>query len=191
MIISSTMNAAFCKSFWHVKICQQNHTASNDWLWNSNADIFSLLLFLAEFEITVPRGPVTGFYGEALILPCTFPVDSWDLSSTVITWQRGLDVVHSFYYSRDQLDRQNPHYVNRTSLFIQEMAGGNASLKLERVTLQDSGVYTCSISTNTGSQKKSFRVNIAGNKTWTDVHRKSCESISRSHSVIETVVCLF
>ncbi|XP_039512239.1 programmed cell death 1 ligand 1 [Pimephales promelas] len=114
-----------------------------------------------EFEITVPRGPVTGFYGEALILPCTFPVDSWDLSSTVITWQRELDVVHSFYYSRDQLDRQNPHYSKRTSLFIQEMATGNASLKLDRVTLQDAGVYTCSISTNTGSQKKSFRVNIA------------------------------
>ncbi|ROL49704.1 HERV-H LTR-associating protein 2 [Anabarilius grahami] len=132
-----------------------------------NLKVFSLSLLLfevscfSEFEITVPRGPVTGFYGEALILPCTFPVDSWDLSSTVITWQCGLDVVHSFYYSRDQLDRQNPHYVNRTSLFIQEMAGGNASLKLDRVTLQDSGVYTCSISTNTGSQKKSFTVNIA------------------------------
>ncbi|XDV50592.1 hypothetical protein PO909_019628 [Leuciscus waleckii] len=132
-----------------------------------NLKLFSLSLLLfeascfTEFEITVPRGPVTGFYGEALILPCTFPVDSWDLSSTVITWQRKLDVVHSFYYSRDQLDRQNPHYGKRTSLFIQEMATGNASLKLDRVTLLDAGVYTCSISTNTGSQKKSFKVNIA------------------------------
>ncbi|XP_067277296.1 CD276 antigen homolog [Pseudorasbora parva] len=132
---------------------------------NLKVIVLSLLLFEAscftEFEITVPRGPVKGFYGEVLILPCTFPVDSWDLSSTVITWQRGLDVVHSFYYSRDQLDRQNPHYANRSSLFIQEMAGGNASLKLDRVTLQDAGLYTCSISTNTGSQKKSFKVDIA------------------------------
>ncbi|KAK7140479.1 hypothetical protein R3I94_012935 [Phoxinus phoxinus] len=129
-----------------------------------NLKVFCLSLLLieyTEFEITVPRGPVTGFYGEALILPCTFPVDSWDLSNTVIIWQRGLDVVHSFYYSRDQLDRQNPHYGKRTSLFIQEMATGNASLKLDRVTLQDIGVYTCSISTNTGSQKKSFKVNTA------------------------------
>lgn len=115
-----------------------------------------------EFEISVPRSPVIGFYGEELILPCTFPVDSsWDLSSTVITWQRELDVVHSFYYSRDQLDRQNPHYVSRTSLFIQEMQRGNASLKLDKVTQRDAGVYTCSISTNSGSQKKSFAVNIA------------------------------
>ncbi|KTF95008.1 hypothetical protein cypCar_00010643, partial [Cyprinus carpio] len=115
-----------------------------------------------EFEITVPRDTVTGFYSEALILRCSFPVDSsWDLQSTVITWQRGLDVVHRFYYSQDQLDRQNQHFVNRTSLFIQEMARGNASLRLDKVTLQDAGVYTCSISTNTGSQKKSFGVKIA------------------------------
>ncbi|XP_058650809.1 CD276 antigen-like [Onychostoma macrolepis] len=128
--------------------------------------VFCLFLIKApcytEFEITVPRDTVTGFYGEALILPCSFPVDSsWDLRSTLILWQRGLDVVHSFYYSRDQLDRQNRHYVNRTSLFIQEMARGNASLKLDEVSLQDAGMYTCSISTNTGSQKKSFGVNIA------------------------------
>ncbi|KAL1262710.1 hypothetical protein QQF64_005449 [Cirrhinus molitorella] len=116
----------------------------------------------AEFEITVPRETLTGFYGEVLILPCMFPVDSsWDLKSTVITWQRGLDVVHSFYYSQDQLDRQNRHYVNRTSLFSQEMSGGNASLKLDNVTLQDTGMFTCSVSTNTGSQKKSFGVKIA------------------------------
>ncbi|XP_052428706.1 CD276 antigen isoform X4 [Carassius gibelio] len=125
----------------------------------------SLLLFKAscftEFEITVPRDTVTGFYGEALILSCSFPVDSsWDLKSTVITWQRGLDVVHRFYYSQDQLDRQNRHFVNRTSLFIQEMARGNASLRLDKVTVQDAGVYTCSVSTNTGSQKKSFGVKI-------------------------------
>ncbi|XP_052007099.1 CD276 antigen-like isoform X1 [Xyrauchen texanus] len=132
------------------------------------ATVFCLCLLLLEtscfnkFEITVPSGSVIGSYSEVLILPCTFPVDSsWDLISTVITWQRGLDVIHSFYYNQDQLDRQNRHYVNRTSLFIQEIAQGNASLKLDKANLQDTGVYTCSVSTNTGSQKKSFGVNIA------------------------------
>ncbi|KAI7805791.1 hypothetical protein IRJ41_020842, partial [Triplophysa rosa] len=134
---------------------------------NRNLLVFclSLLLFEAsgftEFEITVPSGTLVGFYGQVLILPCTFQVDgSWDLSSTVITWQRGLDVVHSFYYSRDQLDRQNPLYAKRTSLFNREMAQGNASLRLHNVTVKDAGMYTCSISTNSGSQKKSFGVNI-------------------------------
>ncbi|XP_052468710.1 CD276 antigen [Carassius gibelio] len=133
-----------------------------------NLKVLCLALILSEatcrtgFEITVPRDKVTGFYSEDLILPCTFPVDSsWDLRSTVITWQRGLDVIHSFYYNQDQLERQNQHYVNRTSLFSQEIAQGNASLKLEKVTLHDAGVYTCSVSTNTGSQKKSFGVKIA------------------------------
>ncbi|XP_050981505.1 CD276 antigen [Labeo rohita] len=132
---------------------------------NLKVFFMSLLLFEAscftEVEI-VPRETVTGFYSEALILPCTFPVDSsWDLRSTLILWQRGIDVVHSFYCSQDQLDRQNRHYVNRTSLFGQEMAGGNASLKLDRVTVYDAGMYTCSVNTNTGSQKKSFAVKIA------------------------------
>ncbi|XDV50593.1 hypothetical protein PO909_019629 [Leuciscus waleckii] len=142
---------------------ESSHCESNMELKHQASLFCCFFLFkvscITEFEITVPRGPVTGFYGEALILPCTFPVDSWDLNSTVIIWQRGLDVVHCFYYSRDQLDRQNPHYLKRTSLFIQEMATGNASLKLDRVTLLDAGVYTCYISTNTGSQKKSFKVN--------------------------------
>uniref|UniRef100_A0A671MZX4 Ig-like domain-containing protein n=1 Tax=Sinocyclocheilus anshuiensis TaxID=1608454 RepID=A0A671MZX4_9TELE len=46
-------------------------------------------------------------------------------------------------------------------LFSQEMTQGNASLKLDKITLQDAGVYTCSVSTNTGSLKKSFGVKIA------------------------------
>ncbi|KAL1262713.1 hypothetical protein QQF64_005452 [Cirrhinus molitorella] len=117
---------------------------------------------IVEVDTTAPRDTITGFYGEALILPCTFPVDnSWDLRTTFILWQRELDVVHSFYYSQDQLNRQNLHFVNRTSLFTQELAGGNASLKLDKVTLQDTGVYTCSVSTNTGSKNMSFGVKIA------------------------------
>ncbi|KAA0718166.1 hypothetical protein E1301_Tti001240 [Triplophysa tibetana] len=133
---------------------------------NLLASCLSLLLFEAygfvELEITVPSGTIIGSYGQVLILPCTFQVGgSWDLRSTVITWQRGLDVVHSFYYSRDQLDRQNPLYAKRTSLFNREMARGNASLRLDGVTPKDAGVYTCSISTNFGSRKKSFGVNIA------------------------------
>lgn len=84
------------------------------------------------------------------------------MGSSVITWQRGLEVVHSFYHSRDQLDRQNPHYVNRTSLYREEMAKGNASLRLDQVTLEDEGLYTCSVSTQIGSQKKSFRLKVAG-----------------------------
>ncbi|TRY93369.1 hypothetical protein DNTS_032862 [Danionella cerebrum] len=114
-----------------------------------------------EIENAVPRDPVNGFYGEAAILPCTFPLESFrDLSGTTITWQRELAVVHSFYYSQDQLDRQNVQYVNRTTLFIHEIERGNASLRLNSLTLQDSGEYTCYISTHSGSKKKSVLLSV-------------------------------
>lgn len=133
------------------------------------ASLFSVFLLLfsgvfsyTEFEITVPSAGQVGVYGQAVVLSCSFPVgSSWDVGSTVITWQRNLEVVHSFYHSQDQLDRQSRHYADRTSLYLGEMAKGNASLRLEQVTLKDEGVYTCSVSTQIGSQKKSFKLKVA------------------------------
>ncbi|XP_030628200.1 CD276 antigen-like [Chanos chanos] len=116
----------------------------------------------AEFEITVPNAPQIALHGQSIILSCSFSVgNSWQLSSSVMTWQRGLEVIHSFYHSQDQLDRQSPHFANRTSLFISEISKGNASLKLDHITPEDAGIYTCSVSTQMGSQKKSFPLKIA------------------------------
>lgn len=92
--------------------------------------------------------------GQHVVLDCTFPVGKvWDLASSVITWERGLEVIHSFYYGQDQLDRQSRHYANRTSLYHSEMKRGNASLMLDHTNLGDKGDYTCSVSTVLGSQK--------------------------------------
>ncbi|KAK3553944.1 hypothetical protein QTP70_015552 [Hemibagrus guttatus] len=126
-----------------------------------------LLLFhgvssYTEFEISVPTGVQMGVYGEAVLLSCTFPVSGlWDADSSVITWQRRLEVVHSFFHGRDQPQYQSQRYANRTSLFHQEMKKGNASLRLDRTTLEDAGEYTCSISTRLGSQRKSFPLKVA------------------------------
>uniref|UniRef100_A0A4W4EBW0 Zgc:153911 n=1 Tax=Electrophorus electricus TaxID=8005 RepID=A0A4W4EBW0_ELEEL len=122
---------------------------------------FHSVCFVAKFDISVPPSPQVRVYGQAMVLPCTFPVgNSWDPSSSVITWQRGSEVVHSFYHGRDQLARQGLHYANRTRLYHDEMERGNASLRLERTTLGDAGYYTCSVTTQIGSQKKSFSVKI-------------------------------
>lgn len=115
-----------------------------------------------EFEIKVPSAPVVAIHGHSTVLSCTFPVNgAFDLGSSVITWQRHLEVVHSFYHSRDQLDLQSRRYANRTSLYHSELERGNASLRLDHTTPEDAGEYTCAISTLTGSQKKSFPVKIA------------------------------
>ena len=117
----------------------------------------------AEFEIKVPGAPLVAVHGHGAILSCTFPVDRHpDLDSTVITWQRKLEVVHSFYHGCDQLDLQSRRYANRTSLYHSELRRGNASLRLDRTTFEDAGKYTCSISTLTGTRKKTFSVKVAG-----------------------------
>ncbi|KAI5611767.1 hypothetical protein C0J50_1408 [Silurus asotus] len=126
---------------------------------------FILLLQVScntDFEISVPTGVQMGVYGESVVLPCTFPVgSSWDAGSSVITWQRHLEVVHSFFYNQDRPQYQSPRYANRTSLFHQELQKGNASLRLDRTTLEDAGENTCSTSTQLGNQKKRFRLKVA------------------------------
>ncbi|KAF7710760.1 hypothetical protein HF521_009632 [Silurus meridionalis] len=62
---------------------------------------------------------------------------------------------------QDRPQYQSPRYANRTSLFHQDLQKGNASLRLDRTTLEDAGENTCSISTQLGSQKKSFRLKVA------------------------------
>lgn len=124
-----------------------------------------MFVFVVEFEISVPTRVQVGVYGEAVLLACTFPVSgSWDAGRSVITWQRQLEVVHSFFHGRDWPQYQSQRYANRTSLFHQELKKGNASLWLDRTTLEDAGEYTCSVSTQLGSQRKSFPFKVAGNK---------------------------
>ncbi|XP_047668961.1 CD276 antigen-like isoform X1 [Tachysurus fulvidraco] len=115
-----------------------------------------------EFEISVPTRVQMGVYGEAVHLSCVFPVSgSWDANSSMIMWLHNLEVVHSFFHGRDQPQHQSQTYANRTSLFHQEMKRGNASLRLDRTTLEDAGEYTCSVSTRLGRQSKSFHLKVA------------------------------
>ncbi|KAG7465940.1 hypothetical protein MATL_G00159510 [Megalops atlanticus] len=137
--------------------------------WTLKDTIVSFIICLvlnslgfAEFEVTVPSTPQFVIHGRYAVLNCSFPVGAtFDLASSVITWQRGLEVVHSFYYSHDQLDRQSRRYANRTSLYYSELRRGNASLRLDPVTPDDAGAYTCSVSTLSGSQKKTFSVKFS------------------------------
>uniref|UniRef100_A0A8C7MFG1 Butyrophilin subfamily 3 member A2-like Ig-C domain-containing protein n=1 Tax=Oncorhynchus kisutch TaxID=8019 RepID=A0A8C7MFG1_ONCKI len=95
--------------------------------WVTQLCFVSILFFKGsysvEFEIKVPSELQLSIVGQHAVLNCSFPVGKvWDLASSVITWQRGLEVIHSFYYGQDQLDRQSRHYANRTrdftSLFL-------------------------------------------------------------------------
>lgn len=102
------------------------------------------------------------FWGE-LILNCTTHHDS----CANLSFSSPLDInVHSYYYSKDQLRLQDQRFKNRTSLFKNEISGGNASLRLTKVEVKDRGKYKCYTSTSLGNKDSFIDVEVEGKKKW-------------------------
>ncbi|XP_073689779.1 CD276 antigen homolog [Garra rufa] len=111
------------------------------------------------FSVTVPSGPVFVVRGATALLSCEFEPDP-NISNLVITWQlqESTQVAHSFYYEKDQLERQNPVYFNRTTLNHKELAKGNASLSIANIGLKDAGNYVCVVSNAKGTDRGVVRL---------------------------------
>lgn len=104
-----------------------------------------------------------------MVLGCVFSPDfgpNPNISSLVVTWQRveNNHVVHSFYYERDQLDLQDSAYQKRTSLFVNKLSKGNASVRIENVGVKDAGRYLCTVSTSRGTDKASLQLDYGGKR---------------------------
>ncbi|XP_010799431.1 HERV-H LTR-associating protein 2 isoform X1 [Bos indicus] len=99
---------------------------------------------------------VTGRLGEDVILPCSFESGP----NVVIHWKNQDTNVYSYYRDSDQLEKQDPRYVNRISLFHGEIHNGNASLSFRRLTLQDEGIYVCYVGTSLGKITKKIVLKV-------------------------------
>ena len=100
-------------------------------------------------------------FGGSCVLPCSFQPDRY----TAVIWNKvnGNDVqVHSYYEDQQQLGHQDPLYKGRTSLFYDLISGGNASLHLTRVTLQDQGRYLCYTGTAGYNQETFVTLTVTG-----------------------------
>uniref|UniRef100_A0A3B4YE38 Ig-like domain-containing protein n=1 Tax=Seriola lalandi dorsalis TaxID=1841481 RepID=A0A3B4YE38_SERLL len=96
------------------------------------------------------------------ILPCSFQGGS----DVVIQWfqlEAGI-LVHSFFYNKDQLTQQDQRFRNRTSLFTDQISGGNASLQLTGLQVQDQGRYKCYTSSNREKHISFINLRVDGEK---------------------------
>uniref|UniRef100_A0A8C0SZS2 CD276 antigen n=1 Tax=Canis lupus familiaris TaxID=9615 RepID=A0A8C0SZS2_CANLF len=96
-------------------------------------------------EVQVPEDPVVALVGTDATLRCSFsPEPGFSLAQLNLIWQLTdtKQLVHSFAEGRDQ----GSAYANRTALFPDLLAQGNASLRLQRVRVADEGSFTCFVS---------------------------------------------
>uniref|UniRef100_UPI00398F1F1B CD276 antigen-like n=1 Tax=Pristiophorus japonicus TaxID=55135 RepID=UPI00398F1F1B len=116
------------------------------------------------FDVAVPKATLIGIHSQSIVLGCSFTVNgSSSLEHMIITWHRteSNEVVHSYYYGKDQLSQQSEQYSGRTSLFPEEFKHGNVSLKLERVRAADAGQYMCFVSSQKGRSKGTISLRFA------------------------------
>ncbi|XP_060727764.1 CD276 antigen isoform X2 [Tachysurus vachellii] len=119
--------------------------------------------YVDALRVTIPVKNMAAAKGHSVVLGCEFftdPGQKSDISSLVVTWQRKEDnrVVHSFYFEKDQLEKQDPLYHNRTALFVSGLTKGNASLRLENIRANDAGLYLCTVSINDDADKAELKL---------------------------------
>ncbi|XP_072357039.1 T-lymphocyte activation antigen CD86-like isoform X3 [Scyliorhinus torazame] len=167
---------------------------------------FSLLvlrgLLTAAFRVQMIKKELTAIINQTVVLECSFTVtEESPFENFLVTWQRveSNEVVHSYYYGKDQFSEQDAQYSNRTSLFPKEFKTGNASLRLEGVNIKDIGKYQCYVSNTAGNDngiisvtsaaadglytvQSSMEINITGSSTYTFVLRNAAvnQTISRT-----------
>ncbi|KAM4044989.1 V-set domain-containing T-cell activation inhibitor 1-like [Anomaloglossus baeobatrachus] len=101
-----------------------------------------------------------GQIGGNVILSCTFTPDV--KQSSDILWEKVGDtgVVYKYENGKISLSDQNSNYKSRTSLFLNELSVGNASLRLNNAKVADTGVYKCTISNSKGKGDNKLSLNV-------------------------------
>ncbi|KAM9712800.1 programmed cell death 1 ligand 1-like isoform 1-T1 [Menidia menidia] len=128
---------------------------------------FSVVLALL-WTLSEADSEVVCVYGESCVLACSFPTGE----DVLIHWKQAEAYVHSYYNQRDQLGNQDPAFRGRTSLFGLQIAGGNASLRLEGVRVQDEGRYQCNTSTTAGNKEAFTQLSVTAPVKAVRVHQE-------------------
>uniref|UniRef100_A0A673ZLJ8 Ig-like domain-containing protein n=1 Tax=Salmo trutta TaxID=8032 RepID=A0A673ZLJ8_SALTR len=100
-----------------------------------------------KFEVLGPTDLIVAVAGDDIILPC-YLKPNISAEDMTVDWLN-LDFIgsHVYHYQNNKIirDHQILSYIERTSLFKEELWKGNTSLKLTRVQGTDEGFYKCVI----------------------------------------------
>ncbi|TKS71868.1 CD276 antigen -like protein [Collichthys lucidus] len=94
-----------------------------------------------------PAGRVVVKQDDDVILPCS--LDGVNIKSKVFDWKKdGQPTKEVFLYAagshyNNGREGQNEQFKGRVSHFEDELEQGNASIKITRARMEDSGDYTC------------------------------------------------
>ncbi|XP_023202756.1 CD276 antigen-like isoform X2 [Xiphophorus maculatus] len=78
--------------------------------------------------------------GDDVVLPCRLETHV-DTSGKILQWRHGNNIVYE--KEKHNTAKENERNTNRLSLFPEELAAGNLSLKISSVRLEDNGKYQC------------------------------------------------
>ncbi|KAM4612147.1 butyrophilin subfamily 2 member A2-like [Polymixia lowei] len=152
----------------------------------------SLSIATSGITVSVPRAPVSTRLGSTATLPCSLnPPENAELLE--VRWYRGdqFDAPVLSYRERQfEYGSQQAEYVGRTSFGLisaksDGLKAGDVTLNLANVRLQDTGEYTCYVSSDTGFDKAVVSLIVTQKGTspllsvaWTEdlLVNMSCES---------------
>ncbi|XP_075054696.1 V-set domain-containing T-cell activation inhibitor 1-like [Mixophyes fleayi] len=123
-----------------------------------------------------------GLIGNNVTLSCTFTHDEKESSNILWRKEGETGIVYKYKNGNISLTDQNELFKHRTSLFLEELAAGNASLQITNVQITDAGVYYCIITNSKGREQHNATLKVGAftevtvtNTSETTIH---CDSLT-------------